>query len=1011
MGSPQISISSIDNEISCYQDILSPLPRSHPLRPRYVQALAVAYFKRYTLSSQMDDLDKTILHYTEAIFLPLPFPSDGHCRNIFQLLFSLTDALIHRARQSKEPEDVKCCITYLRYLQDLPLKTYGVPHSPVLSSLVEALAIHAESESDVVTVMRDFEEMANLCGELLVYIQKDCRTYPGTPLDLTRWSRRQEPITRVIESLREANRRLPDFHAISIALAWSLLIRFTVTCLVGDYEEAAAILDKTMASHAPSDSPTSYQLPSASILIPFILYSYTSVYGDPEDSEEAIRRLRIALDMTSPDHPLRPIISTTLACLQQRRCNEFGTTGRLEDVLPSNSDAFDLPTGSPSLAKSIVVKSPPITTEAGQHVEVLSADDAITDMADTEEAIKYFRTLLASSHPSGLIFPFSAVGLTIFLLRAFERTDKIEYLNEAISALRDILEMRNRSELRLIASLQLISCLSTRLRLLDHAEDLDELMQLFPTVVDRPRVRVPERFKLSCEWASLARYYDHCATSTAYESAISLMQDSLTFAPTLEVQHFRLVAMRDSYEKLPLVYASYQVHTGQLEQAIVTLERGRALLWSEMRGLRTSIDQLGEADPHLAQKFVAVNRELEMLTMSVLPGGSGETYNVEVDDHEGMDPFGRLVVQHRQLLEEREKLISQIQSLSGFESFLKAPSFDTLRSAASHGPVIIINHCEWRSDILILRRDSPPSLITTAFDFYDRANSLKDRLLDARKEGLDSKQYTDTLSSVLKELYDLVGRPVIQRLCELNVPEQSRVWLCPTSVFCSLPLHAMGPIPSDDGAKQYFLDMYIPSYTPTLSSLIESHKGGAETFETPSILLVGQPDNSMPEAFKEVQVVQAIGPRVTSLISARATPSTVLERLRDHQFTHFLYRGMRLTLLDIVRSRLPNAEFAFLSACHTAELTDESLADEGLHLAAAMQYCGFRSAVGTMWAMADTDGRDVGGNFYKSVFSGRREGIPHYARTAEALRDAVKRLRRKRKVTLERWVNFVHYGA
>jgi CHAT domain-containing protein len=386
------------------------------------------------------------------------------------------------------------------------------------------------------------------------------------------------------------------------------------------------------------------------------------------------------------------------------------------------------------------------------------------------------------------------------------------------------------------------------------------------------------------------------------------------------------------------------------------------------------------------------------------------------------------VVQQRQLLEVREKLISQIQALSGFEDFLKSPQFDTLRSAASHGPVVIINHCEWRSDILILLHDSAPSLITTAFDFYHRAKSLKDKLLNARKEGLDSRQYQDALSLVLKGLYDLVGRPVIQRLRELNVPEQSRVWLCPTSVFCSLPLHAMGPIPSDDRAKRYFLDLYIPSYTPTLSSLIESQKGGVETFETPSILLVGQPDKSMPEAFKEVQVVQAIGPRVTSLISAKATPGTVLERLRDHRFTHFvchgvlepgkpfeasfeLYQGVRLTLLDIVRSRLPEAEFAFLSACHTAELTDESLADEGLHLAAAMQSCGFRSAVGTMWAMADTDGRDLAGNFYKSVFSGRWEGVPHYARTAKALRDAVKKVRRKRGVNLERWVNFVHYGA
>ena len=186
----------------------------------------------------------------------------------------------------------------------------------------------------------------------------------------------------------------------------------------------------------------------------------------------------------------------------------------------------------------------------------------------------------------------------------------------------------------------------------------------------------------------------------------------------------------------------------------------------------------------------------------------------------------------------------------------------------------------------------------------------------------------------------------------------------------------------------------------------------------------------MVRALDEMKAVQGACSQATTLIGATATPSVVLERLRDHRFVHIvchgllepgkpfdssfkLYQGNRLSLIDIVRSQLPNAEFAFLAACHTAELTDESPADEALHLAAAMQYCGFRSVVGTMWAMADTDGRDLAENFYKSVFSGEKRGVYHHERTAEALRDAVVRLRRRkgRGMTLERWVNYVHYGA
>ena len=63
--------------------------------------------------------------------------------------------------------------------------------------------------------------------------------------------------------------------------------------------------------------------------------------------------------------------------------------------------------------------------------------------------------------------------------------------------------------------------------------------------------------------------------------------------------------------------------------------------------------------------------------------------------------------------------------------------------------------------------------------------------------------------------------------------------------------------------------------------------------------------------------------------------------------------------------------------------------------------------------MADTDGEDLTKNFYKSIFSdipGRR-GVPYHERSAKALQIAVKKLRKKRGTTLERWVNFVHYGA
>ncbi|KAH9077604.1 hypothetical protein EDB83DRAFT_2635630 [Lactarius deliciosus] len=206
----------------------------------------------------------------------------------------------------------------------------------------------------------------------------------------------------------------------------------------------------------------------------------------------------------------------------------------------------------------------------------------------------------------------------------------------------------------------------------------------------------------------------------------------------------------------------------------------------------------------------------------------------------------------------------------------------------------------------------------------------------------------------------------------------------------------MGPITSTDGVnvKQYFSDLYIFSYTPNLAALIESRGRDSQSSENPSLLVVAQPDVTLPDAQAEINVIQVLP----------VQPPTCSLRV-------ILHGNDRLTLLEIARSKLPSAEFAFLAASHTAELTDESVADEGLHLVAAIQYCGFRSVVGTMWAMTVMDRPDLVEHFYKSMFSEKKEGVPFYKRSAEALRNAVQELQRKENISLERWVNFVHCGA
>ena len=1012
------SIHKIDFSITDCQQQLSILSRSDPRRPFFLFGLALDQLDRHMMLNQREDLDYSISHFAKSILLiPHSWLRCGPL--ILKALYFLARALFVRSREFKQPEDAVYATKYFSHLRDQPHEIRGISRHKVTKFLVDALALQVELDTG--NVMQNIREIAILSRELFTL---ETSNFDPTHLVIlihrvvvSNISARvaDQPLDELIECLRTARKLRPDLLEGRIAFAISLVHRYLMTSANDDYEEAASILDEIIAycsSRNSQDESVSVAQGFATVYATLLAKMRSATYRTPEYLEEAIYRARACF--SSPFTQRYSAVVLSPEATAEKRFRYFGSIEGVEE------SSGNLPNSMPA----------PEVWDIGPTVDrmnflLLGINN--DDTTKIDEAVEKGRSILASSPHASIVIVFSKI-----LYAAFRRTKKIEYLNESISVRRQEIETSLSQTERLMTFPSLAISLIARYLYLPnyHTQDLDEALELLSQFTNA-HGSLPDKLLYACKWAHTARRTRHPSASAAYETAMSLMQETPLFAPTLQLQHFTLAVQEDTH-RIPLDYASYQVDLQQLEQAIEILERGRGLLWSELRHLRISIDQLVDVDPDLGHKFAAVNLDLEELTKSVPPSHKLSMDNAAAGGLRAVDPFGRLVLKRHDLLKERARLISQIQALPGFGTFLASPSFDTIRSSALSGPVIIINHSEWRSDILVLLHDMPPSLIPTPSDFYIRASALKQILLNSRlKYGLYSQEYDETLAFVLAGLYILVGKPVIDRLRQLQVPEQSRIWWCPTSVFCSLPLHAMGPIPgsSDDSEPRYFLDLYICSYTPTLSALIQSrhYNKVSRSSDRPSILLVAQPDSSIPTVRGEIQVIQALGTDVTSLISEAATPATVIDGFRHHGFVHFachgalepgkpfeggfeLYGDVRLTLLEIVRAHLPAAEFAFLSACHTAEVTEGSIMDEGLHLAAAVQYCGFRSVVGTMWAMADIDGRDLAKHFYKALFSDSRE-IPYHEKSAKALRFAVKKLRRKRGITLERWVNFVHYGA
>ena len=177
---------------------------------------------------------------------------------------------------------------------------------------------------------------------------------------------------------------------------------------------------------------------------------------------------------------------------------------------------------------------------------------------------------------------------------------------------------------------------------------------------------------------------------------------------------------------------------------------------------------------------------------------------------------------------------------------------------------------------------------------------------------------------------------------------------------------------------------------------------------------------------EEIDIVQQLGDFVDVIVGTDASRDSVIDGLEQHSWVHFACHGHmgdssqpfhasfefhdddRLTLLDLMPVKLLNAEFAFLAACHSAA-GDRGTPDETIHLAAALQFCGFPSVVGTLWAAADEAGPIISKVFYKYMF--RNPGNEADVRdSAKGLNLAIRALW-KEGAPLEDWMAFVHIGV
>ena len=754
---------------------------------------------------------------------------------------------------------------------------------------------------------------------------------------------------------------------------------------LGRKKDAISSHRKALTRRPPGHPKRAYSLMS---LANALLTRFEQL-GRMEDLEDAISSHREALTLCPPGHPIRSYSLINLANALGTRFKQLGRMEDLEDAISSHREALTLrPPGHPTRSKSLMNLAIALSIRFEQ----------LDRMEDLEDAISSHRealTLRPPGHPSR---SYSLMNLATALSTRFEQLNRMEHLRSS-------------------SPHNLPKALSTHFQQLCRIEDLDESFTLYEQAAtdlsSSPRIRLAA----AINWAAKARHYHHKSTISAYSVSFQTLNHCLILYPSVESQQ-AFLATAQIPRSLASDAASAAIDAGDLEAAVKLLEQGRVILWSKMEQYRHPLDKLRLVDTELADLLQTLSIEREHL--SVL----SRSRFLDSEGPMALAPLDVQIQRNHILSEDWEKAVERVRTIQGFSNFLQAVPFATLQAAATEGPIIIINISKYRSDAIVLYINNPPLLVPLPDIQPDHLIHLAERLTLAQGIGLSARaDHSKDIPPILRALWNNIVSPIVDYLAEMGVPEKSRIWWCPTSELSGLPLHAAGLY--QPGQKN-LPDIYISSYTTTLSALIRARSNTSGQFSVPKLLVVGQPGETLPNVEVEIDHLCQLGDFVDVLVGAEANHDQVLHGLQQHSWAHFachghlgditqpfhasfeLHGGSSLTLLELIQAKLPNAELAFLSACHSAEggfITP----DETIHLAAALQFCGFRSVVGTLWAMADEDGPTISKEFYKYMF--RNPGNKaDFTDSAEALNVAIRAMR-KNGVPLERWILFVHIGA
>ncbi|KAG1860160.1 hypothetical protein DFJ58DRAFT_726174 [Suillus subalutaceus] len=785
------------------------------------------------------------------------------------------------------------------------------------------------------------------------------------------------------EALKICPRNHLDRATLLDNLATTLRKRFERTGDIVDLETAIEnhyeALHVLPPSH-PHHSDTLCSLGNA-------LQSRFAFQGDPNDLDAAVDRYSEALRLRPPSHPERADLLNNLANVACKLFNEWENPHHLDLCIEYYSEALQFsPEGyrRPLLLHNLASS---LTTRFVYHNDVKDLDRALELGASALKLREEGNVYRLSSHvvlanAKGLKYKLE--GDPAMLQAAFQHLDEASSTcTPGHPSLLDIWEEYSRIHLH---------AYSKAPQSTDHMEEAFRYFRMASTHTSGGSL---PKFDVALRWIKEAETHKHSSALDAYQIALSMFDRHVAMTPSIESRH-RIVCKYAA--SLAVDAASCALRRGLVTLAVEMLEHGRGLLWTYLARFRTPLDDLqsvGERGCQLASEFLRLSPLLEDTACGAVT-------------EEGLHHY-------RCLLREWDGVVDQIRLVDGFGDFLLTPSFSKLKEAAKNGPVIITNASRYSCDAVIIHHKHDPIHISltdiNASDILRLSSQFRDFATNRGRGRSTEGQLTE----LLRQIWDAVVLPVVKKLdSSLHLPKGSRIWWCPTGRFNSIPLHAAGPF---SRGEEGLPNRYVSSYTPTLSALLRCQKPRHVLNDKtpPRVLAIGQAApaggfaklGTVDEELDSLQSILAPAIPMTRMTGEGATCSESLRAI------HTMPLGSPYLPWE-ARCDSPSQ----VMLCHERR-TPDALGhrsrtirippDEVVHLAAAMQFTGFRGVVGTMWAVDDAVVVNMVSAFYEALLEKSPEGLDS-EHAALALNTAAKRVD-KSVVPLEQRIVFIHIGA